>query len=83
MRVWGANSHYHWEHVQRRHWRKTSADCGMAPHFEALWEELVEAAPVALDQVEQTLPADFSASLATQILGGARRSLDRMKQDRS
>lgn len=83
MRIWGKQTHYHWDHMKRSHWRTTSADCGMAGQFEEVVDEILACTPPALDRVRGSLPADFPGWLAESILGGTQASLDRLMGDSS
>lgn len=81
MRIWGKQTHYHWDHMKRSHWRITAADCGMAGQFEEVMDEILACTPAALDRVKSSLPADFPDWLAECILGGTQTSLERLMGD--
>lgn len=78
MAVRGKSNHYRIAEIQRRHWNAMARSTGLGSDFEPRIEALIAGTPGAIAQVESELPADFPAHVAESILGGLRRSADRL-----
>jgi serine/threonine-protein kinase HipA len=70
MAVEGANRHYHWWQIQRRHFNHMARRHGYSQGAEAQIQHLVEETPRVIQAVSSQLPADFPQSLAEAIFKG-------------
>jgi len=70
MAVTGANRHYRWEQMHRRHWEATAAHCGFAAEIGDVLDEIVSLTPSVLQTVEAELPGDFPDAVAEPVLAG-------------
>ena len=72
----GTNRHYVVDGIVPRHFEQTAAAEGIpAATLKAIFDELRDNAPSALDQVMQSLPADFPESVTASIANALRRRL--------
>ncbi len=72
----GTNRHYVVDGIVPRHFEQTAAAAGIpAANLKAIFDELRDAAPSALDQVMQSLPADFPESVTASIANALRNRL--------
>jgi serine/threonine-protein kinase HipA len=72
----GDNRHYAVGSIMPRHFVQTARRAGMGETaVEAIFDELMEQIPAALEAVEAGLPEDMPADLAAPIFGGARARL--------
>ncbi len=70
------NRHYVIDSIVPRHFEQTAAAAGIpAASLERIFEELRDNAPSALEQVMQSLPQDFPASVADAISKDAKKRL--------
>lgn len=70
MAVWGKNRHYRWAEIRKPHFVQTARECGLGRLAETMVDEIVEAAPQAVEKVRSALPSDFPSSVADPILAG-------------
>jgi serine/threonine-protein kinase HipA len=70
MAVEGANRHYHWGQIQRRHFNFMARKHGYNLGAEAQIQHLIEATPGVIQEVCKQLPADFPQSLADAVFTG-------------
>jgi serine/threonine-protein kinase HipA len=70
MAVEGANRHYHWWQIQRRHFNHMARKYGYSQGAEAQIQHLIEATPRVIEAVNQQLPANFSPFVAEAIFSG-------------
>ena len=76
MAVRSQAAHYKLSEILPRHWQAVALRSGIP----FLWKDMchmVEGAPAALEQVAQSLPADFPAALADSVFEGVRRHAQR------
>ncbi|WP_163270055.1 type II toxin-antitoxin system HipA family toxin [Chelativorans alearense] len=75
----GDSRHYVVETIMPRHFLQTAARVGIgASIVERVFEGIRTRAPAAMEEVKQTLPADFPEEIATSILGGFEQRLRRL-----
>lgn len=82
MAVWGANRHYRWSDIQRKHFEKTALDCGLRSRARTLIDELVERTPQALEQVRASLPSGFPDTVSEPILAGVAAAAGRLANEK-
>lgn len=70
MAVEGANRHYHWWQIQRRHFNHMARKYGYSQGAEAQIQHLIEATPRVIQAVSQQLPAGFPPLVADAIFSG-------------
>lgn len=70
MAVEGANRHYHWVQIRRRHFNLMARKHGYNFGAEARIQQLIEETPRVVQEVGRQLPADFPQSLADAIFTG-------------
>ena len=70
MAVEGANRHYHWWQIQRRHFNHMAQKYGYSQGAEAQIQHLIGATPRVIEAVSQQLPADFPPLVADAIFSG-------------
>lgn len=69
MALRSTNVHYHLRDIHARHWQALAARSGVRDAF-PLMIRLVESASIALDQVEETLPAGFPLKVWEPVRAG-------------
>jgi serine/threonine-protein kinase HipA len=70
MAVIGANRHYRWDHIHRRHWLSTAARCGFAAEIEGVLDEIVSLTPTAIQIAQAELPGNFPSAVSEAIFDG-------------
>ncbi|KRA16963.1 type II toxin-antitoxin system HipA family toxin [Lysobacter sp. Root604] len=78
MAVRSKSNHYRIAEIQRRHWNAMARSIGLGMDFESQIADIIDATPRAIAQVERELPADFPAYVADAVLGGLRRSAEKL-----
>jgi serine/threonine-protein kinase HipA len=80
MGVRGASGlHYRIGEIRRRHWYSHAKEVGLAAAIvDKLIEELLEATPAVLDNVQARLPKNFPAAVADSIFKGLRAQADKL-----
>jgi len=72
----GRNRHYVIDEIQPRHFVQTASTAGVGQAvMDAIFADLAQAAPRALDEVARTLPPDFPTQLFDQLASGIHRRL--------
>ena len=72
----GARRHYAIDAIMPRHFVQSAEQAGVpARAVEALMDELLEKAPMAIASVAEELPRDFPENIKSSILGGVERRL--------
>lgn len=72
----GRNRHHVVDEIQLRHFVQTATGSGVGRAvIDAIFADLADATPRALDEVASTLPPDFPAPLFDQVASGMRRRL--------
>ena len=74
MALRGKNTHYRIADIRRDHFNTTARACGLGPDMNDIIDAIVEATPVAIEQVESQLPAGFPASVFDSITNGLKRA---------
>lgn len=69
MAVWGANRHYRWSEIRRKHFEQTAKDCGLAEGREVI-DQLLSALAPAVERVSTQVPKGLPAHVAGPILDG-------------
>ncbi|MGL6047460.1 MAG: HipA domain-containing protein, partial [Vogesella sp.] len=79
MAVRGQSNHYLIDRIQPRHWLAQARSSGLTEAWaKTLLNELIDCTDKVLEDVAQTLPADFPAELALAIFDGIRRQRGRL-----
>ena len=79
MAMRGANRHYFWKEIQRRHFNETAARIGIGS-AEPLIEEILAKTPEVLTAVEREMPNTIPSAVAEPIFNGVRTSAERLEE---
>ncbi len=78
MAVLGKNRHYLWHTMQPRHWEETARLCGMGAVYSGLRDELIGQTDSAIELAVKTAPKSFPGIVLDSIVGGLKRSRDKL-----
>ncbi len=84
MAVRGQSNHYLIDRIQPRHWLAQARSSGLTEAWaKTLLNELIDCTGKVLEDVAQTLPADFPVEVAQAIFAGIRRQRTRLAAELS
>jgi serine/threonine-protein kinase HipA len=71
MALVGANRHYHWQEILRRHWISTAHAARFSKEeANAVLTDCFERVPEVVDRVSSAIPPGFPSAVADAILKG-------------
>jgi len=82
MAVRGKRKHYRLTEIRREHFNCTARACGLGPDMNRLIDEIVAAAPEAVERVGNALPRDFPAQVFDTIGARVKRASRALVADR-
>lgn len=82
MAVEDANRHYRWNEIQYRHWIAMGKKCGLESECKQIIEDLVQAAPAAIESVKARLPDAVPVKIADSIFSGVQNAANKLEMQR-
>lgn len=77
----GAERHYRWHEITRRHIEETARRCGIGETVQGILSGLIEATPRATEAVAKLLPQNFPAHVSEPVLKGLQDAADRLARE--
>lgn len=78
MALRSKNAHYLLSTIQRRHFNKVAARCGLGKNAEFLIEEIVDQTPMVIEQVRKLIPEGFPTDVSEAILTGLQDAAEKL-----
>ena len=79
MAVAGKNRHYRWAEIRRRHFEEMARRCGLGDQFGQIVQNIIEATPAVVANVQRALPPRFPGHVSDPIVQGITDAVRRLE----